>query len=154
MPSDLFQVDMGKEHVGTRRPSNGSAITVRSKTVIVLLFCLFILCVIYWRELRGMENGFLRSDHHPWQEVAAGKRKELYEKIPKEWHLSPVVLDQGRNERKLVGDFIEGLLDLETRRITSLDAVDIVESVRNGSITAVAVTQAFCKRAAYAHQLV
>ena len=144
----------GREHVGTHRHSNGTSITMRSKTVIFLLFCLVFLSVIYWRELRGMESEILKIDSRPWQELAAGKRKEMYDKIPKEWHLSPAVLDQGKKERKLVGDFIEGLLDSATLRITSLEAVDIVDSVRNGSITAVAVTEAFCKRAAYAHQLV
>ena len=101
-----------------------------------------------------MKTEMLKTYSRPWQEVAAGKRKELFDKIPEEWHLSPEVLDQGKKEQKLVGAFIEGLLDHDTLRITSLDAVDIVDSVRNGSITAVAVTKAFCKRAAYAHQLV
>ncbi|KUJ12171.1 amidase [Mollisia scopiformis] len=69
------------------------------------------------------------------------------------WLLPTDVLTRAENTPKLVGDFIESLLDPETREITALDPVDILARVREGTYTAVKVTTAFCKRAPYAHQL-
>jgi len=90
----------------------------------------------------------------PWQEIVAEKRKALHHLIPEDWLLPTDVLTRAENTPKLVGDFIESLLDPETRDITALDPVDIVALIREGTFTAVKVTAAFCKRAAYAHQLV
>jgi hypothetical protein len=103
----------------------------------------------------GLGNKIDRLHDGPnWADVASKKRTETHRKIPKEWLLDPLTLLQVKNQRKLTGPFIEGLLDLETREITGLDSVAIVEKVRNGSYTAVQVTRAFCKRAAIAQQLV
>lgn len=64
------------------------------------------------------------------------------------------MIDNAKRRRSIVGEFIEGLLDTETHRITSLDPVDIVEGTSNGSLSAVQVVKAFSKRAAIGHQLV
>ncbi len=90
----------------------------------------------------------------PWQEIVAEKRKALHQLIPGDWLLPTDVLTRAENTIKLVGDFIESLLDPETLEITALDPVDILARIREGTYTAVKVTTAFCKRAAYAHQLV
>lgn len=92
--------------------------------------------------------------HRPWQEIVASKRKALYGLIPEDWLLPSEVLTRAENTPKLVGSFIESLLDQGTKEITALDPVDIVARIRDGTFTAVEVTTAFCKRAAYAHQLV
>ena len=76
------------------------------------------------------------------------------EKIPKDWRLPEAILVDSRKEKKIAGDFIESLLDPSTREITGFDSGAILELVSNGSLTAIGVTEAFCKRAAYAHQLV
>lgn len=117
-----------------------------------LLLSAFALWVLYRRE-RGGIGTIVTNGEYSWQEIAAAKRNENMDKIPKEWHLSPGVLDEGRKRKKIAGDFIESLLDPETRRITSLDNGEILELVRKGSLTAVQVTMAFCKRGSYAHQL-
>ncbi|PVH87638.1 amidase [Cadophora sp. DSE1049] len=88
-----------------------------------------------------------------WQSIASKKRAEIFGKIPQEWILSQSVLDQSKKEKKIVGGFIESLLDSETLRITSLDPADIAEKINGGSLTSVNVVRAFCKRAAIAHQL-
>jgi hypothetical protein len=90
----------------------------------------------------------------PWQAIVADKRTALHELIPEEWLLPTDVLTRAEDTPKLVGDFIESLLDPETLEVTALDPVDIVARIREGTYTAVKVTRAFCKRAAYAHQLV
>ena len=75
-------------------------------------------------------------------------------KIPAEWLLSDSVLAAGKQSKKIAGDFIERLLDEKTLLITSADNERILELIRSGSLTAVEVTTSFCKRGAYAHQLV
>jgi len=61
------------------------------------------------------------------------------------------VVSDARSRRRIAGDFIESLLDNETRDITSVDAPDLADAMANGSLTALKVVTAFCKRA---HQLV
>ena len=123
------------------------------RTMSFLLLSVFTLWTLYRWERSGTST-IVANGEYSWQEVAAAKRNENMGKIPKEWHLSPDVLDEGRKRKKIAGDFIESLLDSETRRITSLDNDEILELVRKGSLTAVQVTTAFCKRGSYAHQLV
>ena len=88
-----------------------------------------------------------------WQEIAKKKRNETYERIPYEWRLSPSVVLDGKGRRQLIGDFFNGLLDEETLRITSLDVADILDATHSRSLSSRQVVSAFCKRAAYAHQL-
>lgn len=47
-----------------------------------------------------------------------------------------------------------GILTSEELAITESSAVDLVSQLAAGKLTSVAVTTAFCKRAAIAHQLV
>lgn len=89
-----------------------------------------------------------------WEESAANKRVQIDAKIPQDWRLDPETIKKARNERSIAGNFIRGLLDYETLAITELDNVDLVGAMAEGSLTAVEVTTAFCKRAVYAHQLV
>ncbi|KAH8698553.1 amidase signature domain-containing protein [Talaromyces proteolyticus] len=88
-----------------------------------------------------------------WEETAAKKRDQLFHKIPTEWVLPKEILDRAKDRLNLTGSFLEELLDSHTRRITSLDSVELVDAVSNGSFTAVQVATAFCKRTAFAHQL-
>lgn len=90
----------------------------------------------------------------PWQKTAAMKRDKIFHKIPEEWVLPREIVEKAKDRRKLTGSFIEELLDSRTRDITKLDSVELVDAVSNGSLTAGQVTSAFCKRAAFAHQLV
>jgi hypothetical protein len=98
-----------------------------------LLICFLILGASFGSD--HVRTTFRRTNA-PWQEVAARKRKENTDKIPKEWNLPQAVLDMGKRQRKLKGEFIESLLDNESRRITGLGGVDVVENVRSGSLTA------------------
>jgi hypothetical protein len=99
------------------------------------------------------------SGHHRihsmnWQELAAGKRQQINDKIAKKWVLDSNIIDKAQSLRSLAGTFIEDLLDHETVKITALDNVDLVDALSTGSLTSVQVVSAFCKRAVYAHQLV
>ncbi|KAL4811467.1 amidase signature domain-containing protein [Aspergillus unguis] len=88
-----------------------------------------------------------------WQQIAKEKRDANLAKIPPEWILEPHVLEDGRSRRSLVGDYMEGLLDARSRYVTEMDIPELVGRMENGSLTAVEVVTAFCKRAAFAHQL-
>ncbi|KAF2097696.1 amidase [Rhizodiscina lignyota] len=113
-------------------------------------------CVTCWQFLKSSPNVYQRplsSENISWQEAAARKRLETYNKIPQQWILPEDVLEAAKSHRKITGSFIEALLDNETLKITSLDPVDILEHIRNRSFTSVQVTTAFCKRSAYGHQL-
>lgn len=130
-----------------------SNMMMRTSTILFLFLSAFTLWVIYGHE-RGSMGVNPGKERHSWQEIAAAKREENMAKISKEWLLSEAVLDEGRQRKKITGDFIESLLDSETRRVTSLDNGEILELIANGSLTALQVITAFCKRGAYAHQLV
>jgi hypothetical protein len=90
----------------------------------------------------------------PWHQVARAKREGELAKIPEDWRLSKDTIEEARRQKVIAGAFIEGLLDQNTLRITRLDPVDLVESTSNGSLSAYDLVKAFCKRAAYGHQLV
>ncbi|KAK1083525.1 hypothetical protein LTR48_006199 [Friedmanniomyces endolithicus] len=88
-----------------------------------------------------------------WREVAAAKREGELAKIPKEWRLDHATIEEAAKLRAIAGPFIESLLDDETLRITRLDPLELTECTGNGSLSAYSVVKAFCKRAAYGHQL-
>jgi len=123
------------------------------KAILFLLLSVVLLWMVYGMEWGEIDVGFGKG-RYLWQQTAAVKRNENMAKIPSEWLLPKTILDGGKRRRKIAGDFIEGLLDPETQRITGSDNDEILELVRNGSLTALQVTKAFCKRGAYAHQLV
>ncbi|KAJ6192429.1 amidase signature domain-containing protein [Bipolaris maydis] len=90
----------------------------------------------------------------PWQETALAKKQGELDKIPKEWRLSKDTLVEAKTRKVIAGSFIESLLDEKTLSITRMDPTEIVESTGNGSMPAYDVVEAFCKRAAYGHQMV
>jgi len=89
-----------------------------------------------------------------WEDTAAHKRRLDFSKIPSEWRLPDSVLRQAQGRRSVADDFIESLLDPSTRFITSLEVPTLMEMTGNGSLSAFSLVSAFCKRAAYGHQLV
>ena len=89
----------------------------------------------------------------PWEERAAAKRAEILSKIPSEWKLNDSDLALAGKTRKLTGEFIEQFLGAEDIVITSKDTVELVDAIKERSLTAVQVATSFCKRAAVAHQI-
>ena len=90
----------------------------------------------------------------PWQKTAMEKKRQIHDQIPKDWLLSRSILEKAQQQKQLSGAFIESLLDDATKSITSLISQELLESMASGSLTAVQVTQAFCRRSAVAHQIV
>ena len=89
----------------------------------------------------------------PWQNTARAKQQAILDAIPPKWRIqgsiSPV-----SEVANVTGDYIEQVLSPREIAITSADAVVITEHTTSGKWSSVEVTEAFCHRAAIAHQLV
>lgn len=89
-----------------------------------------------------------------WQRAAREKAQDTKNKIPPEWRLDETVLNRAQNTVNIADTFISDLLGPEERDITTLHSVQLVEKLARRDVSAEIVTLAFCKRAAFAHQLV
>ena len=89
-----------------------------------------------------------------WEVLASLKREATLAKIDKEWVLPDHVIKDAASRRNITGSFIEALLSPRERTLTGLTSPVLVEGIRDRLFTATEVTIAFCKRAAFAHQLV
>jgi len=85
-----------------------------------------------------------------WEELAADKRDRLAKTIPGEWKL------QSLPDTSSAFDYLKtsGVLSPQELEITESSATDLVAELATGKRKSVDVTVAFCKRAAYAQQLV
>ncbi|KAI5302178.1 hypothetical protein KEM56_000946, partial [Ascosphaera pollenicola] len=103
----------------------------------------------------------------PWRDVVSKKRESLNASIPEEWRVStdliPVAM-RSAHESVTATTFDKvnvmnvpracGLLSEKELRITEdWDVNGLLEELRAGRLSAVEVCQAFCKRAAIAHQV-
>lgn len=89
----------------------------------------------------------------PWLAQGEAKRQSILDAVPAKWRLAdpvppPTVL------RDVTGSYIQQYLSEREIEITESDAVDIAAQTTTGRWSAVEVTEAFCHRAALAHQLV
>jgi amidase len=129
-----------------------SDIAVRTRRAALFAILIFALWSFFRTGSMGLPSTI--SGRASWKTIAAERRAEIHKKIPTEWLLPSAVLEKGKQEKRIVGSFIEGLLDSDTLKITSLDPVEIASRIATGALTSVKVVTAFCKRAAFAHQLV
>lgn len=96
----------------------------------------------------------MRIHRNSWEKKAAEKRASTFGKIPPEWRLDHADLERAKKQRDLTGSFIQQYLEPDEVAIITRDSVEIADAVRQGMLTAVAVTTAMCKAAAIAHQIV
>ncbi|GJP92913.1 hypothetical protein CAN33_0023340 [Aspergillus niger] len=89
------------------------------------------------------------SELSSWQKAAQAKRQAILDAIPQKWRIQRAVLPVD-----VTGEFIQGYLTPREIEITEADAVAITTQTTSGNWSAVEVTEAFCHRAAIAHQLV
>jgi amidase len=87
-----------------------------------------------------------------WRSLADAKRQSILDAIPTKWRIQTPV--PSPSELRDVTGYIEQFLSPRELEITGNDAVDIATQTTSGNWTAVEVTEAFCHRAALAHQLV
>ncbi|CAG8892656.1 unnamed protein product [Penicillium egyptiacum] len=88
-----------------------------------------------------------------WQLKGEVKRQSILNAIPEKWRLDYPV-PPATELRDVTGDYIRRYLTEHEINITETDAVDIVAETSTGRWSALEVTEAFCHRAAVAHQLV
>lgn len=87
-----------------------------------------------------------------WETAAREAREGIERAIPSKWRLQ-----EGQKEG--LKDFTQvpvtcGLLSEKDIEITELDASSLTRKLASGELSATSVTEAFCGRAAIAHQLV
>ena len=88
-----------------------------------------------------------------WKQVAETKRQSTLDAIPDKWRIKGPI-PSATEQRDVTGAYIQQFLTEREIEITETDAVGITERTTTGQWTAVEVTEAFCHRAALAHQLV
>jgi len=93
------------------------------------------------------------SDIKNYQVIAAEKRAQQWNKIPKGWRIQAERFQNATNVMDI--PLTCGLLNETESRITSdYDATALLEKLKAGVWSVEQVAVAFCKRAAIAHQLV
>lgn len=101
-------------------------------------------------------------DRAEWRELVAAKQTALRREIPSEWLLKPDLLaslpvHSSASVRLLEADVPRrsGILsDIEFDITENYSAGQLVQELASGRLSSLAVTTAFCKRAAIAQQLV
>ncbi|KAF7586619.1 hypothetical protein BBP40_008555 [Aspergillus hancockii] len=88
-----------------------------------------------------------------WEAAAEAKREAVLNAIPSKWRIEKP-LPPCTEVRDVTGTYIQQYLTPGEIKITETDAVGIVEQTSSGNWTAVEVAEAFCHRAALAHQFV
>jgi amidase len=89
-----------------------------------------------------------------WEESVDKKRKALASLIPEQWHI-PTSQLPAQSQLSVISFFEkDGLLTDEELTITELTVQELAQKIASGKYTAVQVCQAYCHRAAIAHQLV
>jgi hypothetical protein len=88
-----------------------------------------------------------------WKELGQAKRDSVNALIPKAW-LLPTPLPPASEQRDVTGKYIQQFLSPREIEITETDAVEIVQKTTSATWKAREVAEAFCHRAALAHQMV
>ncbi|RAL61085.1 hypothetical protein DID88_010426 [Monilinia fructigena] len=83
-----------------------------------------------------------------WQDIAKDKKDRIEASIPPEWRLK-----SQPSHDSVMGYTGTDIMSSEEISISNSSATDLVAKMAKGELTSVAVTTAFCKRAAIAHQL-
>lgn len=88
-----------------------------------------------------------------WQHTSQQAQQSVLDSIPAKWKL-PGSLAQGQNTNRSRTIEDAGLLDPKQLEITSLDVSTLAVKIASKTLSSSEVIEAFCARAAYAHQLV
>lgn len=92
------------------------------------------------------------QDLPAWEKQAKAKRESVNALIPEAWRLSSI--PSSAEQKDVTGGYIKQFLTTKEVEITETDACGIVLRTASGEWKAREVAEAFCHRAALAHQLV
>ena len=87
-----------------------------------------------------------------WETAAKDVREAIDKAIPQKWKLQGTLKIESRDVRDIPRTC--GLLSSEELHITEQTATDLVKKLASGELSSSQVVEAFCARAAVAHQLV
>jgi hypothetical protein len=104
---------------------------------------------IYTRKPKGKAMGLVPK----WREAAIRKREAVNALIPVHWRLTGPV-PPAKERKDITGEYIQNFLSPREIEITETDAYQIAVRTTTGSWKAREVVEAFCHRAALAHQMV
>lgn len=122
--------------------------------IIIPPVCLDLVCPPAHFALSAICQSTMNDKETTWQTVAQAKRQSILDAIPPKWRLPEPALPPATEVRDVTGTSIQQSLTPHEVEITETDAVRITEKTTSGQWTAVEVAEAFCHRAALAHQLV
>ncbi|KAI5461801.1 acetamidase [Mariannaea sp. PMI_226] len=88
-----------------------------------------------------------------WRELSVKKREQLASSIPKEWRIPAELLPPESQDDVTSWPETSGWFTPEELAITGSTASELVSKLASGVLKSEDVTNAFCKRAAAAHQL-
>lgn len=84
--------------------------------------------------------------------ICANAQATVLNAIPEPWRINKASFTDNLDSREAVRKC--GILTTEQLAITELTATELLKEMHDGKLTAVAVMEAFCARAAIAHQMV
>lgn len=99
-------------------------------------------------------NGASTNGVATWEKIGAKKRQALLASIPSEWLIPAELLPADTEDDVTTWPETSGWFTDDELAITNSSASELVPQLAEGKLTSEAVTRAFCKRAAAAHQLV
>jgi len=88
-----------------------------------------------------------------WQSIATSTQLSILDSIPPQWRLSPKDKNLSVKDVRAIPKAC-GLLTPKQLEITETTATTLLEQLRSRALSSVEITEAFCARAAIAHQLV
>lgn len=89
-----------------------------------------------------------------WENIASKAQRSVHETIPSAWKLPIGVKPTADNASVIDIPYTCGILTQSQLDITDQTATELLVKLSTGTLTSVEVTEAFCARAAIAHQLV
>ncbi|ANB11508.1 Amd2p [Sugiyamaella lignohabitans] len=85
-----------------------------------------------------------------WELVAKQKRHSVRAEIPSKWILDSI---PSADEEPNTLEYLDKIVTKKTLSITSKTMRELIKQISSGELTSLEVTEAFCERAAYAHQI-
>ncbi len=84
-----------------------------------------------------------------WEEIAKAKREAVFNKIPKEWRIEVPSIEKEPN----AVEYLDKVLPAHETAIVNHSMIELIDKISKGELTSTEVTNAYCHRAALAHQV-
>lgn len=103
----------------------------------------------YPRSCKGTGSALYPASQMTWQEVRDRKVAQVNGQIPSEWRIEPELLARAPATAPVIDwPFEMGLITAEEKRLTELHITELAPMLARGEVSSVAVTRAYCHRAA------